>query len=151
MDLTFTQFAKRVYAIAKGSLKKFKHQSQWPYEKDVPITGIKDIDRGTRLEGERIHVGGTRGGSCWDAGESSHHGYTCAHGDIEIECLEAILADICPQITFLQYKRLAREMKAETLESSENEYYGNSSDYQQRVVKMGDLYDALVTVGVVTE
>lgn len=152
MDLTFTQFAERVYAIAKDSLKKFKHQSQWPYEKEIPITDVKDIDRGTRLEGERIHVGGISGGSCWDTGEENkHRGYTTTHGDIEIDCLEAVLADICPQITFLQYKRLAREMKAETLETSHNEYYGNSSNYQQKVVKMGDLYDALVTVGVIAE
>lgn len=154
MELTFEQFAARVHAIAKGSVtNKVKVKNRWGTRDEwVSVKDASEITQKSRLEGQRTHVGGTSGGSCWDTGDNdNHYGYTVSHGDIEIECLEAILADICPQITFLQYKRLTREMDAEFLETSENEYYENSSDYQQRVVKMGDLYDALVTVGVVTE
>jgi len=153
MELTFPQFAERVLTLAKGSLThKEKVKNRWgTHDQWVPVKAASEVTLESRLEGERIHVGGTSGGSCWDEGESHHDGYTVAHGEIEIECLETILADICPQMTFLQYKRLSREMHAEILETCENGYYGNSSDYQQKVVKMGDLYAALLTIGVITE
>lgn len=153
MELTFEQFAARVHAIAKGSVtNKVKVKGRYStYNEWVSVKDASEITQKSRLEGERVHVGGTSGGSCWDEGESQHHNYTVTHGGIEVDCLEDLLADIYPQITFLQYKRLTREMDAEFLETSENEYYGNCSNYQQKVVNLGNLYNALCTIGVISE
>lgn len=95
--MTFTQLVTCVYSITPYSItNKPEDYGTW-----TQTNNIQEVTRESRLEGERIHVGGTRGGSCWDDGDSHHEGYTREHGPIEITCLEDILAELCPTITFL--------------------------------------------------
>lgn len=117
----------------------------------IRVKSISEVFRDSRLEGEQQCVGGVRGGSCWDSADSHQEEFNCEHTPIEIECLEDILTELCPAITFLQYKKLERCMNTHILETTENEYYGNSSNFQQMVITMGDLYDALIKIGVISE
>jgi hypothetical protein len=107
------------------------------------------VSKDTRLQGEEVHTGGVSGGSCFDEGlEDPHHGYTVEHEDPEIEGLDAVLAELCPQITFLQYKRMVKEACFKTKTRQDNDYYGNHSDYVYKYVRLEDLYNGLCIVGV---
>jgi hypothetical protein len=153
-DIGFGEFAIRVFAIARGSLKNPNNdRGRGYYTTWETVKDAADINRQTRLEGSEVHVGGISGGSCWDTGEGGdpHYAYTEAHDDPTIECLDDILAKFCPEITFLQYKRLVKEAELTSEESGTNDYYGNSSNYVRKVCTPYNLYLALVTVGVIGE
>ena len=72
-------------------------------------------------------IGGITGGSCW--GTSADNPVT-ADPEPEFEELDKILAEICPNISFLQYKRLCQAV-IKTKEETENCYYGNY--YEKRI------------------
>jgi len=72
-------------------------------------------------------IGGLTGGSCW--GSSADTART-ADPEPEFEDLDKILAEICPNISFLQYKRLCQAV-IKTKDQTENGYYGNY--YEKRI------------------
>jgi hypothetical protein len=86
-------------------------------------------------------TGGQSGGSCWDTDDSTHYGIS---GDPEPDFvdLDKILENLCPTITFLQYKRLIADI-IRCDERVENEYYGNYTNYGIKMVRLGDLCDKL--------
>jgi hypothetical protein len=150
-DPDCVEFLRRVYRIVGSSLKNrrdnpgdhYTFYEDWDAVKDE-----NDLDRQTRLEGNKEQVGGTRCSS-WDldSGDNDSHGYTIAEADPNLNILDDVLSDICPNITYLQYKKLIVEASVQTQKTSVNEYYGNSSDYLQKYVLLGNLYDAMVTLG----
>jgi len=83
--------------------------------------------------------GGVSGGSCW-----GNDGHYAVEGESEPEFtdLDNILNEICPNITYLQYKKLISKVIKED-SYTENEYYGNSSTYSYKTVLLKDLYEAL--------
>jgi hypothetical protein len=83
--------------------------------------------------------GGISGGNCW--GDDGHY---AAEGESEPEFtdLDNILNEICPNITYLQYKKLISKVIKED-SYTQHEYYGNSSNYSYKTVLLKDLYDAL--------
>jgi hypothetical protein len=93
--------------------------------------------------------GGVSGGSCWDTGEVDHH--HPISGDQESEdvekYLEEVLGELCPNLTFLQYKRLTRDLY-ERGERTDSEYYGNYTEYAFKWVELKKLYDRLVEMNV---
>ena len=88
------------------------------------------------------HVGGTRGGSCWDEGESRHEGYTTGEPEPEWDDLIKILDRFCPDISYLRFRGIMAKCGTDTYE--QNEYYGNSSTYSIRYLYLRDLYDHMV-------
>jgi len=72
-------------------------------------------------------IGGLTGGSCW--GGSADTART-ADPEPEFEDLDKILAEICPNISFLQYKRLCQAI-IKTKDWTEAGYYGNY--YEKRI------------------
>lgn len=87
-------------------------------------------------------TGGMRGGSCWDEGNSQRY---ASEGDPkpEFEDLDLILEKVIPHITFLQYKKLCKSLIKE--ESwSEDEYYGNSTNYMINYISIDELYNYLI-------
>lgn len=92
-------------------------------------------------------TGGVSGGSCWDTGNDNNtHGYTNNEPPPELESLDAVLEAVKPDLTFLQYKRFtARLFKTDTW--TVYEYYGNSTDYMVKMVRVRDLFDSLKSEG----
>jgi hypothetical protein len=89
-------------------------------------------------------TGGISGGSCWES--SDPQPYTSNSQPKELAILDAILEEICPNISFLQYKNLTSTLvKCDT--RSECEYYGNQTDYATKSVDVKDLYDYLSNKG----
>lgn len=92
-------------------------------------------------------TGGVSGGSCYDTGdEDPHHAYSSSDPEGELTDLDLILEHINPGITFLQYKNLTRDI-IETSSRTENEYYGNYTNYAMKKCNLEKLYDALVERG----
>ena len=83
-------------------------------------------------------TGGTTGGSCW-GGELYNRSSEPAQ---DLTSLDTILEYANPTITFLQYKKLIREI-VQTRQETDWEYYGNNSEYTYLICKVEDLYNYL--------
>lgn len=92
-------------------------------------------------------TGGQGGGSCWDDGDATHY---AIDGDSEPEFdeLDKVLTDVCPNITFLQYKKLCNEV-VHNYEYTSNEYYGNYTNYSVKWIDVEELYNYLKKEGIV--
>lgn len=90
-------------------------------------------------------TGGQSGGSCWDEGDTDPHYPLDGEKEPEFTDLDKILTELCPKISFLQYKTLSTDM-IKYDERTENEYYGNYTNYGIKTVRLGDLYDKLVAL-----
>lgn len=87
-------------------------------------------------------TGGVTGGSCYDEGSSRHYGRE-AEDEPEDEYLDVLLEEVCPDLTFLQYRALLKAGLYSYRDSSENEYYGNYTDYRNRKTNLDVLYETL--------
>lgn len=152
MGLNFTEFAERVFQLAPHALKnqqpvkpRYKGDHPYPETEWVPVKDVSEVTRTTRIEGEKVETGGTSGGNCWGDNPTA---YSSDFEQPEIGCLDDLLAEVCPNITYLQYRKLIRDAKIQVLDWTKYEYYGNSTNYLQKVVTVGDLYTALLGLGV---
>jgi hypothetical protein len=90
--------------------------------------------------------GGIGGGSCWDDGKEDVHHYSISgEPESDFDDIDTILTELCPNLSFLQYKQLMKITKRESY--SQNEYYGNSTDYTYKYVLLRDLLNKLVEMG----
>lgn len=87
----------------------------------------------------RWETGGVRGGNCW-GGE--HETYYSDEKEPDFEDLEKILEWRCPNLTFLQYKRICKKVIKQD-QYTVNDYYGNHTDYSENYVYLEDLYNTL--------
>lgn len=89
-------------------------------------------------------TGGMTGGSCWEDSEAD----TAINSDPEPEFteLDEVLEKICPQITFMQYKRINKKV-TEISSDTSYEYYGNYTNYTRKTVQLRKLYDTLCSEG----
>ena len=90
--------------------------------------------------------GGTSGGSCWDTSESVYY-EKVSDPEKELEGLNLFLETHFPSITFLQYKRFAKYIQ--TCSRTENEYYGNSTNYAGKYIWFEDVFKVLEELGMV--
>ena len=89
-------------------------------------------------------IGGITGGSCWDDGaEDQHHSYTSDETEPDLDDLDTILLAICPDISYLQYKQVTKDI-IETKSWSQNEYYGNCTNYMSKSISLKALFGKLV-------
>lgn len=94
------------------------------------------------------YVGGVKGGSCWDDGSQDNHHYSSSNETLKYDELDSILQDICPNITFLAYKRI-ESLMSDIDTWTEGEYYGNTSEYQYQTLSLKKLYDFLLEMKVI--
>lgn len=87
--------------------------------------------------------GGTGGGSCWDNGDEDRHYAISGEPPQELVDLDKILEAVAPNISFIQYRVLERTC-VETSSYSEDEYYGNCTNYGVKECCLEKLYVALV-------
>ena len=90
-----------------------------------------------------VWVGETQdGGSCWNEdNEGRHYTRSGEPEPIEFKKFDDVLRAVCPNITYLQYKEIAPLIQRGCHKI--DEYYGNYTYYEYKVVWLKDLYDAL--------
>ncbi len=81
-------------------------------------------------------IGGMTGGNCWEGSKDCVA--RSADPEPEFEYLNKILENLCPDIKFLQYKRLCQEI-IKTDNRYESGYYGNHYEYAIKSFKISDL------------
>lgn len=117
--------------------------------KDEPSDTYHCYSSREKIENEpclevRWTTGGVSGGSCWDS--SNPRSYVSSEIPEELNSIDIILEKLNPEITFIQYKRLtAGLVKSDSY--SQNEYYGNSTNYAVKRVDLKELYEALLEKG----
>lgn len=92
----------------------------------------------------RWSPGGVSGGSCW--GDSSPRRHTDDEPEPDLVAFDVILERIKPDLTYLQYRRLERGL-IKSVGWTEDEYYGNSTDYTVKSIRLRDLFDRFVAEG----
>lgn len=88
-------------------------------------------------------TGGVSGGSCYGG---DNYAYTNSDPVPDLTSLDLILEAIKPDLTFLQYKRLVAAVQQHD-SWKEDEYYGNSTNYTCKKVRLRDLFDFLSSEG----
>lgn len=103
---------------------------------------------GHRVEGGSITIewisGGLTGGNCW-GGEAVH--MVTPERPIEDRLLDDVLTEVCPNISFLLYKRIIGMAQTRTRE--DNEYYGNHTEYTVRTHSIRAIHDMLSEAGAI--
>ena len=83
-------------------------------------------------------------GDCWGG-----HGTVSAEAQpVGFEQFDSLLQEICPQITFLQYKNIYNKCVS-TETSSQGDYYGGSTEHANFVCNVSILYNELVGLGLI--
>lgn len=83
-------------------------------------------------------IGGVCGGNCW--GDEANIPVE-PDPEKEFVVLNEILYCLTPNISFLKYKKIEEKIRKFT--SSDYEYYGNTTEYEYRYLKLKDLYDEI--------
>lgn len=89
----------------------------------------------------RWETGGVSGGSCWDS--SNPQPYTCSGGKPKFEVLDLVLKEICPNITFLQFREIENLIKQDS--KTDYEYYGNCTEFDIEYIVLEDLFRLLAS------
>ncbi len=137
-DVEFVAFVERVKRIlaAKQIYEIHPNGSFVRIRRGKPDTVVEDNDPHLFI---RWETGGSSGGSCWGGESSMYHTDNVAP---EFASLDAVLEDVKPDLFYLQYKRLvATLVQADSY--TEDEYYGNSTTYNVKKVRLFDLFLAL--------
>ena len=87
----------------------------------------------------RWHTGGVSGGSCWDG--SNPQPYTTEASKPKFECIDLVLKELMPNISFLQFREIEKLIQSSTY--TDWEYYGNSTDFEIEFIVLSDLISKL--------
>ncbi len=136
MQMTYEQF-----------LEAFKEMWDYPYMATYGKDAHKKNMAKPRLEVTWTTGGGT-GGNCYDNATPESYPVD-AEEEPEFQDLDRMLEQICPGITYLQYRKLGPLMKSE--DHREHQYYGNYYDRRTKFVEALDLYGKLVELGFIEE
>lgn len=141
----------RLYKPGEPCMQVWRPEEDTMPSPTMPLEEFTTLVRGLDTDHERTgrgtigydwEVGGTTGGDCW--GSEPRH-YSGSDGEPDTHVLDELFAKVCPAISYLQYKRIRAAM-TET-ERRWHGYYGNSTDYAGREIKVGDLYALMVEMG----
>lgn len=88
---------------------------------------------------KRWESGGMSGGSCWGDSPIPYSG----EQEPEFEALDLYLNEVCPNIKFMQYKKLVRDLQQDS-DYTNPQYYGNYDDYQVRYIIVSELEKYLI-------
>jgi hypothetical protein len=128
-----SEFVKKVSDLGI-SLRRFqgeKYSRYWDYLHEEQPT-IDDY-----LYEEWV-TGGQDGGSCY--GDTDRP--VDPEPEPEFADLDAVLENLCPKITFLQYKSVVASVISMG-DREVREYYGNYTTYGVKTVRLGALYEKL--------
>ena len=119
--------------------------SRWERSEWVLKPGKEPLD----LDKHYLYVqwcsGGVSGGSCWDTGENGDPHYAMSgEAEPEFDAIDTVLTVVCPNLSFLQYKKLLAGNLVTRDEYSQDEYYGNCTNYTFKRIKLRDLLNKLV-------
>lgn len=136
--MIYEQFLKRAgnYSATMPNPRQYSYDYRRK-TKDEPIPTEIEI---------RWETGGARGGDCWGGTAES---YSCSDPEPDFEELDKVLENVCPAITFLQYRKVASKVIEEDTDAR-REYYGNHTEYGVKRVVLRDLYDALVGFNIIS-
>ena len=81
-------------------------------------------------------------GNCWD----NHLSPVTPDDPLEFDALDELLEEVCPEITFLHYKKI-RKNCVSTEESYESDYYGGGTNHMNWVCDLRELYNVLEELG----
>jgi hypothetical protein len=85
--------------------------------------------------------GGQQGGGHWGTNT-----YTRSPDpEPEFSALTSLLMHFAPALTFLQYQKIIESQEIDS--TCETEYYGNSTEYSIKYIKLEELYNLLVEWG----
>lgn len=87
----------------------------------------------------RWEKGGVNGGSYDDS--SNPQPYVCEGGEPKFDVLDLTLKELCPHITYLQFREIENLIKSN--EKTEWEYYGNRTDFGIKFIVLSDLINYL--------
>ena len=83
-----------------------------------------------------ISTGGMTGGNCWDNTEA--YSYT-SENKHEWDELDGFLETLT--VSFMVYKRIMKRVRTDS--TYQNEYYGNSTNYEINFIHLEDIYAEL--------
>ncbi len=101
------------------------------------------LKEGREFYSVKWEVGGSTGGNCWN-GQSKRYSVSTPEPDFEI--FDQVLELFCPNLTFLQYKKLTRVVLLKDTEL-DREWYGNYTEYGVKKVYLDDLHKYLEKEG----
>lgn len=97
-----------------------------------------------KLKGSSWSLGGTSG-NCWN---NELHRISAEPQPVSFAEFDSLLEEVCPQISFLQYKKLYNETVT-TETSYDHDYYGGSTESACFVCDLPKLYDMLVQMEII--
>ncbi len=112
--------------IPKKKIEKYTDDYYKSFRQMLPRTGkaLKDINLDDCLLLKWM-AGGVGGGNCW---KDDDHYSIPAEPEPPFEDIDIIIEKVCPNLTYLQYKKLIPEIiSIDTV--TDYEYYGNSTNY----------------------
>jgi len=98
---------------------------------------------------EKWVEGGLDGGNCWNEGD---HYPISGEKEPPFTELDNILEQVCPKITYLEYRKLLCGLTPELIEYDSHtvgEYYGNYTTYGYKKVVLRRLWERLKGLGLV--
>jgi hypothetical protein len=98
-----------------------------------------------KIRSDKWCTGGAYG-SCWGGGLSP----VSPDEQPEFDELDELLSNICPTITFLQYKKIMSGCVSFE-DTHESDYYGGGCSYRRYVCDIQKLYDALSRFGYIVD
>lgn len=84
----------------------------------------------------RFKVSGVRGGSCWG---TEHYNVEFDEENEDWAALDLLLELLIPNISYLQYKKINKLIRNNR--DTENDYYGNSTDYKVEYIILSELQE----------
>lgn len=117
--------------------EKFSYTSKWGGRIETQWTGTPEY-----YEVE-WRTGGLSGGNCW--GDKPSYAVD-ADPVPDMDLLDEFLEEVCPNLSFMSYKRILRNVVEQDSRTS-YEYYGNYTNYGIKKVYFLKLYDALKSEG----
>ena len=140
MQLTFEEFLEKAKSI-RGVYVNPNYKARYEgYRKKV-------VREGRPAVSVKWCTGGISGGSCWSTDED-HHYATTGEEEPDFNDFENLILHFYPNITFVEFRNIRGLIKQN--DWTEDEYYGNSTNYSERYVYLEDVYNWLIDKGYLT-
>ena len=137
------------YKLDKDQFKKegykvVEHEVYKATTYDITIKKFGNDD--DKLESDYWSLGGNYG-TCWD---DQLHTIHPSSQPTSFQEFDNMLGEICPNITFLQYKKVYNE-SVSISEWTERDYYGGAENFARYVCDLRKLYECLVEFGLISD
>lgn len=110
---------------------------------NINVTDTLYLSYKKEVKGPLIYIewitGGMSGGSCWGDEASPIE----TESEPKFEALDKILTIVCPNISYLGYRKVESSLIQKGT-SYESGYYGNNREYDNKYIILKDLYDFFV-------